>query len=120
MNQEEKRYRTNPDFLLREIAGDAILVPVGDSAAQFNGMISVNETFRFLWELFQEPHTVGEAVEAAAKEFDGAPAVIEEDIRAYVSESIQYGILLGEKEGEQNDEKNLGKTTGNRAEVYTE
>lgn len=100
MNDKEKRYRTNPDFLLREIAGDAILVPVGDSAAQFNGMISVNETFRFLWELFQEPHTVGEAVEAATKEFDGEPEAIEEDVRAYVKESIQYGMLIGENEGE--------------------
>ena len=47
------RYRTNPDFILRKISGEAVLVPTGDSVFG-NSMISVNETFTYLWELFSE------------------------------------------------------------------
>lgn len=94
--QPDKLYRANPDFLLREIAGEAILVPIGESAAQLNGMLSVNETFRFLWEQFQEPHTAHEAALAAVEKFSGSPDEIENDVNDYVRESIQHGILIEE------------------------
>ena len=50
---KEKRYCTNEDYILREIAGETILVPTGASADHFNGMLTLNETSRFLWELFR-------------------------------------------------------------------
>ncbi len=34
--QNAKRYCANPDFLLREIAGESILVPVNDSGVMTN------------------------------------------------------------------------------------
>lgn len=45
---KEKRYCTNEDYILREIAGETILVPTGASADHFNGMLTLNETSRFL------------------------------------------------------------------------
>ena len=38
------RYQVNPNFILREVAQEAVLVPVGD-AGRFEGtMISLNAT----------------------------------------------------------------------------
>ena len=31
------------EFVLREIAGEAVLVPVGDAAKEFNGLINLND-----------------------------------------------------------------------------
>ena len=41
---EEKHYCANEDYIVREIAGETILVPTGASAEHFNGMLTLNET----------------------------------------------------------------------------
>ena len=46
--------RINKEFVLREIAGDYILVPVGDTALEFNGLITLNEVGAFLWGKLQQ------------------------------------------------------------------
>lgn len=91
--RQRKRYRVKDDFLLREIAGEAILVPVGKSAEQLNGMLSLNGTFCFLWKLFQEPRTIQEAVLAAAEQYDGAAEQMERDITDFVGESLRQGFM---------------------------
>lgn len=92
----EKRYQANDNYILREIAGESILVPVGEGAEQLNGMLTLNETFRFLWEIFQEPRTIQEAIAAATEQFDGEENRIEKDIRDYVEASLHYGFLKEE------------------------
>ena len=52
-----KKYRANPDFLLREVAGEAVLIPIGEAGVFENSVISLNDTCSFLWKLFQEPRT---------------------------------------------------------------
>ena len=38
------------EFILREIAGDTILVPVGQTALQFNGMITLEPVGSLIWK----------------------------------------------------------------------
>ena len=38
-------------FAKRNIAGSEIVVPVGNKAMEFNGMITLNESGGFFWEL---------------------------------------------------------------------
>ena len=38
------------DLILREIMGDIILVPINKSGSQFNGLITINELGKFIWE----------------------------------------------------------------------
>ena len=36
-SEQAQLYRANPDYLFRDITGEAILVPVGESEEQFDG-----------------------------------------------------------------------------------
>ena len=38
------------EYILREIAGEYILVPTGETTQEFNGMITISETAKFIWE----------------------------------------------------------------------
>ena len=49
-------------FILREVAGDPIVMPGGNM--ELNGMITLNETGAFLWKLL-ETETTEEALAAA-------------------------------------------------------
>lgn len=42
--------KLDKEYVLRQIGNDYIIVPVGKTALNFNGMITVNETGAFLWE----------------------------------------------------------------------
>lgn len=37
-------------MVLREVAGNFVLVPFGEKAISFNGIIQLNDTAKFLWE----------------------------------------------------------------------
>ncbi len=89
-------YHVNEDFLLREIAGECVLIPTGSGAEQFNGMIAVNSTFRFLWELFQTPSTIQEVLQVAKQAYSDESGALEQDIFRFVRECVQYGFLKAE------------------------
>ena len=42
--------KRNNDFILRELAGQYILIPFGKNAIDFNGVVNLNDTAKFLWE----------------------------------------------------------------------
>ena len=41
------------NFVLREIAGEYIIIPTGKTALEFNGLITVNEIGMELWRLIE-------------------------------------------------------------------
>ena len=41
--------KVKEDFLLREVAGCYVVVPVGKATVDFNGMLNLNDTGAFLW-----------------------------------------------------------------------
>lgn len=86
----------NPDFLLREIGGEAVLVPVGEAGVFENSVISLNDTCRFLWQQFQTPRSVADVIAAAKEEYDDPDGVMEQGIHQFVKEYLQYGLLKEE------------------------
>lgn len=92
-----RRYRTSSNYLLREIAGDSILVCVGEQSKLGNCMISMNETSGFLWKLFGTPKTISEAVEETRKVYDDPENCIEQHIKAVVREYVKLGLMQEEE-----------------------
>ena len=56
--QEKKKYRINPDFILREIAGEYTIIPIGGDNVFSNAVMAPNGTAVFLWEAFQQPSAI--------------------------------------------------------------
>ena len=54
--------RISDQFILRQIAGEYIIIPTGQTTLKFNGMITVNEQGAFLWEALKEE--IRQALEA--------------------------------------------------------
>ena len=45
------------DFMLREVAGYYVVVPVGSGALDFNGVINLNESGATLWKAMENDIT---------------------------------------------------------------
>lgn len=94
------RWRTNDNFLLRTIAGESVLIPIGEVPdPRFeNCMISVNETTAFLWEFFSgAARTEADAVEAAEAEFTAPEGIIAQHIHEFVIAYADLGLLHKEE-----------------------
>ena len=85
--------RVEKEFVLREIAGDYIIIPTGKTVLEFNGLVTVNEVGVLLWKMLQEEVTFEELVEAVLEEYDIDEATAGEDIQAFLDKLIENGIL---------------------------
>ena len=76
----------NQEFLLKEIAGSFVVIPVSSILVDFDGMITLNETGVFLWRLLEEDRTFEELLAELQKEYDVDEKTAREDITAFLDE----------------------------------
>ena len=62
--------KISKEFILREIAGEYILVPVGKTALTFNGLVTVNEVGALIWGMLEKGSDVSTIVNGILDEYD--------------------------------------------------
>lgn len=75
----EYKLTINGEFVKREIAGDIILVPVGETALRFNGMITLTESASFIWDALEKGFTRKEIINQMLDEFEVDEETVTED-----------------------------------------
>ena len=56
----------NASFIKRQIGNQTVLVAVGEATKRFHGMISLNKTAAFIWDLLESEKTLEEIAAALA------------------------------------------------------
>ena len=80
-------------FLLREVAGNFVVMPVGSAAERLNGMIKLNETSAFLWKRLEAGADEGALVAAMLAEYDIDEATARRDIGAFLDTLRRARVL---------------------------
>lgn len=57
-------------LVTQAIAGSQIIVPIGDSATEFNGFVRNNETAAFIVDAFKTDSTVEEVAKKLTEEYE--------------------------------------------------
>lgn len=91
-------FMVNPDLILRQIGDEWMLVPTGEFAQHFNGMISQNEFSHFIWNQFTEPHSIGEVLSAVREEFEDDEGNMDIEVRHQIEDFARMGLILEKKE----------------------
>lgn len=81
------------EFVLREIAGDYIIIPTGKTVLDFNGLITVNEVGADLWNMLQENVTIDDLLQGILKEYEVEEDAAREDIQEFLATLEKNGIL---------------------------
>lgn len=81
------------EFVLREIAGDYILVPVGNTALEFNGLITVNEVGAFLWERLKKDTTREKLIQDTLEEYEVDQETVIKDVNEFLNHLSEAGII---------------------------
>ena len=80
-------------FMLRKVGGQNVVVAVGAASRDFNGIIKLNETGAFLWELLKSERTPEELTEALLAEYDIDRETASADVEAF-AERLSRAELL--------------------------
>ena len=81
-------------FVVREVGGETVVVPVGAMSKTFHGMINLNETGKFLWEFFSSAdHTVDEGVAALLDEYEVEEEIARADVERFAKILKKSGFV---------------------------
>ena len=80
-------------FVVRKIANQYMAVPVGARAKELHGMIGLNETAAFLWELLKEKRTEEELVAFLYDEYEISEEKALETVRRFCVSLQEEGVL---------------------------
>lgn len=76
--------RIKQGFMLREVANNFIVVPVGKASEKFRGLITLNSTGAFLWRNLEQETTKEELVKKLLEEFEVDKLQAEKDVNKYM------------------------------------
>ena len=77
--------RIKKTFVLREIAGEYIVVPVGTTAIDFNGLITLNQTGVFLWKCLLEETSTEQIVCKLCEEYEVSDSTATTDVNEFIA-----------------------------------
>ena len=80
-------------FAKRNIAGSEIVVPVGNKAMEFNGMITLNESGGFFWDCLVEGCTKEQLLSKVLLEYEVTEQKASEDIDKFLDMLRENNLL---------------------------
>lgn len=85
--------RIKQGFVMRDVAGQTVIVATGEAAEGFRGMIKVNEAGREIWSAIAEGLDETAVVDRLTERFDVSREVAERDVAAFVAGMREHGFL---------------------------
>ncbi len=81
------------EFVLRDIAGDLLLVPAGKAALDLNGMLTLNEVGAEIWHMLPEVENEEELVSRLLDIYEVEEDVLRKDVDDFLGALRKLGIL---------------------------
>lgn len=81
------------DLIKREIAGDTILVPVGRTVLDSNGLFVLNELGAFIWEILPNVEKEEAICEAILAEYEVTPEEAAKDVADFLEKLRKLDII---------------------------
>lgn len=85
--------RIKDGFVLRDVAGQAVVIATGEASKDFHGMIKLNKTGRLIWEGLAAGDADAQIAARLAQRYDVAPEQAAADVAAFVDKARAEGFL---------------------------
>lgn len=80
-------------FMLREIAGSWVVVPLGQRVVEYNGLMILSESGALLWKLLENGAEMDELVQAILSEYEIDEATARADIEEMIGNIKDRGLI---------------------------
>lgn len=85
--------KVNSEYVMREIAGDTILIPIGDTINNFNGLVILNELAKFIWEKMPQAKDEEELLNYILDEYEVEREVAKADLDEFLEMLKKENII---------------------------
>ena len=86
--------KINENFVLKTIAGEAVVMPVGEAVSKVNGMIKLNPTAEVIWKALEKETDFESVINEVKANCDGVDeATLRDDVTAFIEKLRKLGIL---------------------------
>lgn len=85
--------KRNAQFILSDVAGSHLLVPIGKLTADFNGVVSLNDMAVVMWNLLESDTTPEALLAAVLTEYDVPAEQAKADIADFLHQLRTLGCL---------------------------
>ena len=85
--------KINYTFVKRDIAGETFLVPVGEAASVFEGIISLNALGAFIFDRMEDCESPEELARAIAAVYDTDETTALADVEEFFASLREIGIV---------------------------
>ena len=90
-SMDNKKYIIKPGYVLREIAGEHLAIPV--SAENSSDIVVLNPVSAILWEELQTEKTIDELASVICSNFDIAKDEAAADIKEFIESLESAGVI---------------------------
>lgn len=80
-------------FVVRTVAGESVVIALKEVSKEFNGVIRLNETGRFLWDILVKGADEDALVKALLSEYDVGEDVARADVLSFVGKLKGANII---------------------------
>lgn len=88
--------RISDQYMLRQVADEYLVIPVGEAALKVKGLIGLSESGSVLYQRLQGGCSEEELVGALLAEYDIDADTARSDTRAFLEQMRRMGILIEE------------------------
>lgn len=81
--------KINEGFMLREVAGNFVVVPVGKASENFRGVINLNEIGAFIWRKIEAGLEESEIANALTEEYNVSLEQAKEDVNKFINKLVE-------------------------------
>lgn len=80
-------------FMLREVADNFVVVPVGAASLEFKGLINLNSVGAFIWKCLESETTIDGIVQKVVDEYEIDINLAKTDVSAFVNKLKEANLL---------------------------
>ena len=81
------------NYVMREVAGQAIVIAIGEESGRFKGMINLNRTGRDVWTCLENGMDLNETVKEIVDKYEVDSNIVAQDVEKMVDKLYKVGVL---------------------------
>lgn len=81
------------EFIIREIAGEHLLVPTGETTFTFNGLITMNDVGAFIWNNLESAEDEAKLLSLILDEYEIDEATTKKDMTEFLEKLREAEII---------------------------
>lgn len=81
------------EFIIRQILDDTVVLPVGNTAIEFQNMIMLNSVSYVIWQCLEKDSSFQDILNAVTENFEVSAEDATEDIKEFLNGLRKYNLL---------------------------